>query len=289
MNIYCPSCENECSEAAIACPKCGHPLAASAIPISGTLTTCPNCEAACSAVAVTCLKCGQRLAACPNCEAPCSETGVTCTRCGHPLTAPDILVPGLITEPVPMNICCPSCQAANDADAVACGLCGHQLVRSIRKSPHPAPRAMNPLEWTVGGLFVLCIFICCSGISLLLDDSSPSVDRPKHEATRNGGTERPIEHNLAAIHAEGVPDRRTVGEFRRVVDRIAINCPENTRQEIGDVSTGAWLILQEQGTRIGLLSWMRELDVATRDGFCQGNLAEFAAAVMVLEKSLEKP
>jgi len=26
MNIFCPNCENECSEAAAACPKCGHPL-----------------------------------------------------------------------------------------------------------------------------------------------------------------------------------------------------------------------------------------------------------------------
>lgn len=26
MNIFCPNCENECSEKAIACPKCGHPL-----------------------------------------------------------------------------------------------------------------------------------------------------------------------------------------------------------------------------------------------------------------------
>jgi TM2 domain-containing membrane protein YozV len=28
MNIYCPNCENECSVAARACPKCGHPLVA---------------------------------------------------------------------------------------------------------------------------------------------------------------------------------------------------------------------------------------------------------------------
>ena len=26
MMIYCPECENACSEAAGACPKCGHPL-----------------------------------------------------------------------------------------------------------------------------------------------------------------------------------------------------------------------------------------------------------------------
>jgi len=26
MNIFCPNCENECSEAAATCPKCGHPL-----------------------------------------------------------------------------------------------------------------------------------------------------------------------------------------------------------------------------------------------------------------------
>ncbi len=145
MNIYCPNCENECSEAAIACPKCGHPLTASAIPISGTLTTCPNCEAACSAVAVTCPKCGQALAACPNCEAPCNETAGTCTRCGHPLAAPNILLPGLITEPVP-----------------------HPLVEYIKKSPPPAPRAMDPLKWTVGGLCVLGVFIWC-GVLLVSD------------------------------------------------------------------------------------------------------------------------
>ncbi len=28
MNIYCPNCENACSEFAAICPKCGHPLAA---------------------------------------------------------------------------------------------------------------------------------------------------------------------------------------------------------------------------------------------------------------------
>jgi len=28
MNIFCPNCENECSEAAAVCPKCGHPLVA---------------------------------------------------------------------------------------------------------------------------------------------------------------------------------------------------------------------------------------------------------------------
>ena len=28
MNIYCPNCENECSDAATACPKCGHPFGA---------------------------------------------------------------------------------------------------------------------------------------------------------------------------------------------------------------------------------------------------------------------
>ncbi len=28
MNIFCPNCENGCSEAAAACPKCGHPLVA---------------------------------------------------------------------------------------------------------------------------------------------------------------------------------------------------------------------------------------------------------------------
>lgn len=26
MNIHCPHCENACSEAAAACPKCGQPL-----------------------------------------------------------------------------------------------------------------------------------------------------------------------------------------------------------------------------------------------------------------------
>lgn len=26
MIIYCPECENECSDKAPACPKCGHPL-----------------------------------------------------------------------------------------------------------------------------------------------------------------------------------------------------------------------------------------------------------------------
>ena len=29
MNVYCPNCENACSDKAPACPKCGHPLAAS--------------------------------------------------------------------------------------------------------------------------------------------------------------------------------------------------------------------------------------------------------------------
>lgn len=26
MDVYCPNCENACSERAVACPKCGHPL-----------------------------------------------------------------------------------------------------------------------------------------------------------------------------------------------------------------------------------------------------------------------
>jgi hypothetical protein len=26
MSVYCPKCENECSEEAVSCPKCGHPL-----------------------------------------------------------------------------------------------------------------------------------------------------------------------------------------------------------------------------------------------------------------------
>ena len=26
MNVYCPNCENECSDQATACPKCGRPL-----------------------------------------------------------------------------------------------------------------------------------------------------------------------------------------------------------------------------------------------------------------------
>jgi len=26
MNVFCPNCENECSERATACPKCGHPM-----------------------------------------------------------------------------------------------------------------------------------------------------------------------------------------------------------------------------------------------------------------------
>ena len=35
MNIFCPNCENECSEAAAACPKCGHGLA---VPSPGRLS-----------------------------------------------------------------------------------------------------------------------------------------------------------------------------------------------------------------------------------------------------------
>lgn len=31
MNVFCPNCENECSEDAAACPKCGHPLKASVV------------------------------------------------------------------------------------------------------------------------------------------------------------------------------------------------------------------------------------------------------------------
>ncbi len=30
MNIFCANCENECSESATACPKCGHPLGVAA-------------------------------------------------------------------------------------------------------------------------------------------------------------------------------------------------------------------------------------------------------------------
>ena len=26
MNVSCPNCENVCSDAAVSCPKCGHPL-----------------------------------------------------------------------------------------------------------------------------------------------------------------------------------------------------------------------------------------------------------------------
>lgn len=29
--IYCPECENQCSEAAPSCPQCGHPLAAAEV------------------------------------------------------------------------------------------------------------------------------------------------------------------------------------------------------------------------------------------------------------------
>jgi len=35
MNVFCPNCENECSEAARACPKCGHPLRARRISLKG--------------------------------------------------------------------------------------------------------------------------------------------------------------------------------------------------------------------------------------------------------------
>ena len=38
MNIFCPSCENEYSEAAAACPKCGHALAD---PLLGPCTHLP--------------------------------------------------------------------------------------------------------------------------------------------------------------------------------------------------------------------------------------------------------
>lgn len=31
MLVYCPTCENPCSEKADACPQCGHPLAASIV------------------------------------------------------------------------------------------------------------------------------------------------------------------------------------------------------------------------------------------------------------------
>lgn len=45
MNVYCPNCENECSELAAACPKCGHPLMGSMqvpVRVEDTLD-CPAC------------------------------------------------------------------------------------------------------------------------------------------------------------------------------------------------------------------------------------------------------
>lgn len=46
MNVFCANCENECSEAARACPKCGHPLAATeaASDKAHETMTCPACE-----------------------------------------------------------------------------------------------------------------------------------------------------------------------------------------------------------------------------------------------------
>lgn len=61
MNIYCPNCENECSEAAVSCPRCGHPLTASAVPVSESLTICPSCRAAVGVLAATCPGCGHQL------------------------------------------------------------------------------------------------------------------------------------------------------------------------------------------------------------------------------------
>ena len=39
MNIYCPNCEHACSEAAVACPACGHPLATMRRPVQTTEQT----------------------------------------------------------------------------------------------------------------------------------------------------------------------------------------------------------------------------------------------------------
>ena len=49
MTIHCPSCENPCSEAAEACPKCGHPFkspapsTATAVSVPRTGIGCPRC------------------------------------------------------------------------------------------------------------------------------------------------------------------------------------------------------------------------------------------------------
>lgn len=39
MNIYCPNCENACSDKAPACPKCGHPFQAQPAPIQRVQAT----------------------------------------------------------------------------------------------------------------------------------------------------------------------------------------------------------------------------------------------------------
>ena len=50
MNINCPNCENECSQAAPACPKCGHPfgdapVATVAAPPAQRASGCQKCGA----------------------------------------------------------------------------------------------------------------------------------------------------------------------------------------------------------------------------------------------------
>lgn len=97
-----------------------------------------------------------------------------------------------------------------------------------------------------------------------------------------------IEWTLASIQTGGTPNRRTAREYKKVLNNIAENCPENTRQQIADMTTKAWQILRGKGIAIDLLSVMRELETSCAGSICRGNndFASIAAVWLTLAESL---
>ena len=80
-----------------------------------------------------------------------------------------------------------------------------------------------------------------------------------------------------------------MAEFKRALDKIAKNCSDYTHREIADISTKSWQMVQDEGGRIDLLYWMRELDIATRDGVCHGKvLPELTAMLIAMQVARER-
>lgn len=99
-----------------------------------------------------------------------------------------------------------------------------------------------------------------------------------------GVKERPTEWLLASINAEDPgldADDDSVYVFRRHLLSLTRKTT-SSQQEIGDISVKTWTLVKEKGFPDTLLRVIEELDTSIPDGGAKMELAEIAAAWMVL-------